>query len=432
MTDPQQPQRGNAKSLAVAGVRVGVGLLSLKAKLILFAIVAAAAILAFFAGILLLGLLALTDADSDSASNAVGGGMCADPATGVEKIEAINAQNGDGSIKSPVAEYPDSAMPTAAAIVATARSEGFSDQAAIIAITAAMGESSLGTNKDAMTGANGDGDQGLYQQRVRYRDGAWYGTPEQVQDPVWATQTFLNGTDNQYGHMIGLRDIKGWEGLAPAEAIHRVQRNDPDTNHVYSRNYEKAKLVFQAVSGVDPATIPGVGGVSGLGSANCPPEGEAVTATGDIGAVLQYAQEPLGMDYVFGGGDGNGPGTSNIRAEDRGQTGFDCSGLTAYAFQQGAGINLPRMASQQWAAYSANAVKESEMQPGDMIFYAYGRKGGDVDHVAIYLGDGKMVEASNSAQVVRITTARTFSNDSGTKGIVRVIESSSQGGGDAK
>lgn len=420
MSDEQK--NNNGTQLLVGGVRLGASLIGAKVWLVIIAIVAILIVIALVALAAVVALSQFANTDATNASNNVSA-VCTDQD---EAADAV-VSNGDGSsVKSPVSEYPDSVMPTAALIVKTTQDAGYSDQAATLAITVAMGESSLGSNKKAMTQANKDGDQGLYQMRVIYGDGAWYGTPEQVQDPVWSTLTWLNGTDNQYGHMTGLKDIKGWEGMSPADAIHKVQRNDPDTNYVYSNNYEKAKLIFQAVTGRE------VAGGTGTASVNCETDDAPVAAPGDVGSVLKFGQEYVGWDYVFGGGDGDGPGMSNIRAEDRGQTGFDCSGLTAYAYMQGAGVALPRMASDQWAAYSANSVKEADVQPGDLIFYAYGRKGGKVDHVAMYLGDGKMVEASNSAQVVRITKARMFSNDSGTKGIARIMPGGTVTGGDAK
>lgn len=420
MSGEQQGKSGaGAKLLIGAGIRLGGMLIGWEVKLIALAVVAIALIVALVS---VIALVAVSSLAKDDAGNASTNLMAICTSEGGSPAVADTNSGELSSIKSPVSEYPDSVMPTAAMIVKTTQDAGYGDQAATLAITVAMGESSLGSNKKAMTTANKDGDQGLYQMRVIYGDGAWYGTPEQVQDPVWSTLTWLNGTDNKYGHMTGLKDIKGWEGMSPADAIHKVQRNDPKTNYVYSNNYEKAKLIFQAVTGKE------VTGGGGAASVNCPPEEETVAAPGAMGEVLKFGQQYVGMEYVFGGGGVDGPGMSNQRAEDRGQTGFDCSGLTVYAYMQGAGVGLPRVASEQWATYRANSVKESDMQPGDLIFYAYGRKAGKVDHVAMYLGDGKMVEASNSAQKIRVTNVRAFSNDSKTVGIARVMENGNPGG----
>lgn len=69
---------------------------------------------------------------------------------------------------------------------------------------------------------------------------------------------------------------------------------------------------------------------------------------------------------------------------------YDCSGLTQ-AFMRQLGIELPHQASQQ-ATYGQQ-VTEAEAVPGDLIFWSMG--GGEIDHVAIYIGDGQMVSADS-------------------------------------
>lgn len=439
MNDESEKPRSGAAELGGAAVRLGVSLLSTKLKLILLAVIAAIAIIALVAGAALIGVLSMGDSDQ-TATSAGADGTCL-PATSSVNADTVSISGAD--MKSPVDSLPDSAMPTAAIIVATAREEGFSDQAAILAITTSIGESGLGTNPDSKT-PNGDGDAGPFQQR-QY-DG-WYGSLEQVNDPAYATRAFLQGVTAEspgdygsvgggsgYGHIPGLKDIEGWEGMAPAEAIHSVQKNDPDTNFVYSNNYENAKLIFQAVSGVDPASIENVGAVNGTPSANCAPGSAGpIEATGDAGAVIEAAKSQLGHPYVFGGGNGDGPSASNTEAIDAGEVGYDCSGITSYAFKQGAGIDLRRVASDQWADYRANQVSEDDLQPGDLLFYTYGRKGSVVSHVAIYIGNGEMIEASRGKNEVVITTARTSQNDSAFTGAARVLTGDApQTGGDAK
>lgn len=316
-----------------------------------------------------------------------------------------------------VAGFPASSIQIAAVITSTITSLGGSEQAALLAITTAIGESSLGSDASSMNTANGDGDQGLYQMRVIERDGAYYGTPQQVMDPAWSTQAWYQGVDTKAGHMKGLLDVKGWEGMFPADAIHKVQGNDPSTNFVYTNNYAKAKEIFAYVSGIDPASLPS-GSVS-PDSSVCGSTSNAadvpISGDGPVGAAMSLAGK---YPYVFGGGNGDGPGTSSMRSEDAGETGFDCSGVTSFAFKQGAGIVLPRTAKAQYAAFHSSVVQASQIQPGDLIFYTYGRLGGSIDHVAIYVGNGQMVEASHSSNRVRLTPARL--SGGGFAGIERV------------
>ncbi|MDO5511115.1 DIP1281 family NlpC/P60 protein [Corynebacterium sp.] len=136
---------------------------------------------------------------------------------------------------------------------------------------------------------------------------------------------------------------------------------------------------------------------------------EEVAAIGDreaqIEAVIARAQSQVGVPYAWGGGNANGP-TRGIRdggiADSHGdfnKIGFDCSGLTLYAFA-GAGIALPHYTGYQYN--HGEKIDPSQMERGDLIFYGPGGS----HHVAIYLGDGTMIEAPNSGSNVRISPVR--------------------------
>lgn len=124
-----------------------------------------------------------------------------------------------------------------------------------------------------------------------------------------------------------------------------------------------------------------------------------------IEAVIARAQSQIGVPYAWGGGDANGP-TKGIRDGgvadsygDYNKVGFDCSGLTLYAFA-GAGISLPHYSGYQYQ--KGTQVPASQMQRGDLIFYGPGGN----QHVAIYLGDGTMIEAPQSGSNVQISPVR--------------------------
>lgn len=100
-----------------------------------------------------------------------------------------------------------------------------------------------------------------------------------------------------------------------------------------------------------------------------------------IETVLRTARSALGKPYVYGG-------TSPA-------TGFDCSGLTQYAFRS-AGLTLPRVSAQQ--ARAGIAVPYSQLRPGDLVaFYS------PVSHVGIYLGNGLFLHAPRTGDVVKVT-----------------------------
>lgn len=122
----------------------------------------------------------------------------------------------------------------------------------------------------------------------------------------------------------------------------------------------------------------------------------AATDSSRVEAVIARAQSMVGTPYVWGGGDANGP-TSGVNGS--GQRGFDCSGLVLYAFA-GAGISLPHYTGYQYQR--GTQIDPSSAQRGDLLFWG---ANGD-SHVAIYLGDGTMIEAPSAGQTVRVTQVR--------------------------
>lgn len=124
-----------------------------------------------------------------------------------------------------------------------------------------------------------------------------------------------------------------------------------------------------------------------------------------VETAIARAQSQIGVPYAWGGGDANGP-TAGLRdggiADANGDfanEGFDCSGLVLYAFA-GAGVDLPHYTGYQYLR--GTPVSHDEMQRGDLIFY--GPNGSQ--HVAIYLGDGMMLEAPASGGHVQETPVR--------------------------
>jgi cell wall-associated NlpC family hydrolase len=115
-----------------------------------------------------------------------------------------------------------------------------------------------------------------------------------------------------------------------------------------------------------------------------------------IAAALAY----VGQMYAWGGGSLTGP--SEGFGPDAGVVGFDCSGLTRYAYAQ-AGITIPRVAADQYAALPS----VSGLEPGDLVFYATDPQDpATVHHVAMYLGRGLMIEAPESGERVHVTAMR--------------------------
>ena len=95
---------------------------------------------------------------------------------------------------------------------------------------------------------------------------------------------------------------------------------------------------------------------------------------------VRYALAQVGDRYV---------------AAAAGPSSFDCSGLTMAAWRQ-AGVSLPHLSYAQYS--KVRKIPLSQAKPGDLVFYF----GGSVHHVAMYIGNGKMVSASNPSAGVEI------------------------------
>jgi cell wall-associated NlpC family hydrolase len=79
-------------------------------------------------------------------------------------------------------------------------------------------------------------------------------------------------------------------------------------------------------------------------------------------------------------------------------SGFDCSGLVDYVFRTEAGIALPRT-SREMAALDAPRIDRADLEPGDLLFFGKRRH---VNHVAIYVGNGRFVNAPDKGGTVRL------------------------------
>lgn len=98
--------------------------------------------------------------------------------------------------------------------------------------------------------------------------------------------------------------------------------------------------------------------------------------------IVEYALQFVGRPYVWGGVDPN--------------RGADCSGFTAYVMRQVAGVNLTHSS----VAQAGEGKTVNSPQAGDLIFYS---KGGRINHVAIYIGDGLIVHASSEKTGIKIS-----------------------------
>ncbi len=108
----------------------------------------------------------------------------------------------------------------------------------------------------------------------------------------------------------------------------------------------------------------------------------AVKPLASLERVTWCARKQTGRLYCWGG---SSP-----------KTGFDCSGLTQYAFQQGAGVSIPRTAAEQYDA--ATKLSQTEARKGDLVFFR--TRGKRVSHVGIYLGENRFIHAPRTGKAI--------------------------------
>jgi cell wall-associated NlpC family hydrolase len=104
----------------------------------------------------------------------------------------------------------------------------------------------------------------------------------------------------------------------------------------------------------------------------------------------------LGVSFSWGGGSPKGPTIGVGRGA--GTTGFDCSGLTLYAWSK-AGVTLAHYTGTQF--HQGHRIPLTARRRGDLLFFGGGT--GDPTHVALYLGRGVMIHAPKTGDVVRRT-----------------------------
>lgn len=140
-----------------------------------------------------------------------------------------------------------------------------------------------------------------------------------------------------------------------------------------------AVMIGEAVDAAGRSSRSGGSGPSGSSGSSGVRIPRSPAPTSAAARLLQTADRYVGIPYVWGG---NTP-----------ETGFDCSGFTKYVFAK-QGIFLPRTSREQAHAGRGVALDYGAFEPGDILLFAEPNEA--ISHVAIYVGDGRIIHASSA------------------------------------
>lgn len=329
-------------------------------------------------------------------------------------------------------------------IVDVAADLGLPKRAAEIALATAIQESSLTNSR------SGNGTYGLFQQQPSQR----WGTKRQVTTPTYATRSF-------YARLVAIPD---WERMPLNKAAALVQHPREDLRDAYANHEPLAKALvarlwkkgtpttavsivksddvrtsIEAAAGLgvprDMVVADVAAALAGQNSreqldpeemrkradaivtsvarqlcrelqaklddlATEPTPGSGVPTSGRAAIAVRAALSMIGVPYSWGGGGPNGPSFGVGRGART--KGFDCSGLTEYAWSK-AGVSIGSSTGPQWRA--GKHVSRSDLQPGDLVFFATNpRDPNTIHHVGLYIGNGQMVHAPHTGSRVQIAS----------------------------
>ncbi len=187
---------------------------------------------------------------------------------------------------------------------------------------------------------------------------------------------------------LGTEVARYAEQQAQAEAAYALSH--PSDAGSAARNATVDATVALALG--DPGAPAAVAAANAAASASGAPRVSGSATGSSAGArAVAAAESQLGVPYVWGGETPGG--------------GFDCSGLTQWAWAQ-AGVAIPRVAADQAAAVPH--VPLDQLEPGDLLFYYNLDGDGQIDHVVMYVGSGPygsqtVIEAPYTGQTVRFS-----------------------------
>ena len=184
----------------------------------------------------------------------------------------------------------------------------------------------------------------------------------------WGTPQQLNDIDYQINKFYDvLLQVPGWEEMRPGTAAQKVERS------AFPLRYHRWEPMAAHLVSVE-GDVAGFSGCEKLPSAGVLAE-----------QAIRFAQAQLGKPYVWGAAGPNA---------------FDCSGLTQQAWRA-AGVEIPKYSQTQYFQGGMH-VPLNQAQPGDLVFWGHGRDPHGIHHVALYLGDQKVLHAPQPGEAVEV------------------------------
>ncbi|MFB7942496.1 C40 family peptidase [Streptomyces sp. NPDC056049] len=360
----------------------------------------------FAAGSMLLVVPVLAfGAGTASASCPTDGAQSVDTAAVADQVKAILDGGGKASVSVPGLDNPAEQIPFAKTIQATGVAMNIPARGQVVALATALQESGLRN----LTWGDRDS-LGLFQQRPSM---GW-GTASEILDPVHASTKFYEG----------LRQVSGWQSLSVTQAAQAVQKSG------FPEAYAKWEPLATALQKAIEPLLPKTGGGGGGASPSPVPDGPAPGAAGgcaadgdgtDFGTIpagalpeeysipataprevqtaIRWALGQLGTPYQWGG-------TCTDSHGDKAMARCDCSSLMQQAYKA-AGVTLTRTTYTQ--VKEGKPVSADALRPGDLIF----TEGTATvpEHVGMAIGQGLVVHAPRTGDVVRITTVAAWKSE---------------------
>lgn len=350
------------------------------------------------AGALLLAVPIVAIGAATASACPTGGAQSVDAAAVAAQVKAILDGGDTGPVSVPGLDNPAEQVPHAKTIQATGVAMDIPARGQVVALATALQESGLRNL------TYGDRDSlGLFQQRPSQ---GW-GTANQILDPVHASTMFYER----------LRKVSGWQSLTIAQAAQAVQRSGfPEA---YAKWEPLATALQRAIEpllpkagdgspGPSPSGPEGTGGTLPVSAVGCSADGTdfgtippgalpaeymiPADAPREVQTAIRWALGQLGTPYQWGGTCTDSHGKNPMGR-------CDCSSLMQQAYKAG-GVPLTRTTYTQ--VKDGKAVSADALRPGDLLFTR--GTAAVPEHVGMVIGQGLVVHAPRTGDVVRIAT----------------------------